>query len=254
MEFESDENHGPVRERTASIVGSRGLVPIAIWTPGDGQTSRHLVLVGHGAGGHKRQEYVTALARGLVRRYDMAVVSMDGPVHGERRVDFSTNSNESTLPFLEFVQVWSNDETLTNNMVDDWHLVLDEVLDREEFADIVNFGYWGLSMGTILGLPFVASERRIAACVLGLMGLTGPTRERIAADASTIMIPTMFLVQWDDELFARDDAFSLFDRLGASDKQLIATPGRHGEVTNENFHRSGEFLADRLGKSENLTK
>jgi hypothetical protein len=109
-------------------------------------------------------------------------------------------------------------------------------------------------MGTILGLPFVASERRIAACVLGLMGLTGPTRERIAADASTIMIPTMFLVQWDDELFARDDAFSLFDRLGASDKQLIATPGRHGEVTNENFHRSGEFLADRLGKSENLTK
>jgi hypothetical protein len=86
------------------------------------------------------------------------------------------------------------------------------------------------------------------------MGLTGPTRDRIAADALSLVIPTMFLVQWDDELFNRDDAFALFDRLGASDKQLIATPGRHSEVTNENFHRSGEFLADRLGKAENATK
>jgi pimeloyl-ACP methyl ester carboxylesterase len=254
MEFASDENHGRVRERTTAIVGSRGSIPIALWTPSEGQMIRHLVLVGHGAGGHKRQDYVTALARGLVRRYDFGVVAMDGPVHGERRTDFSINPNESALPFLEFVQVWSNDETLTNNMVDDWHSCLDQVLAADEFSNVANVGYWGLSMGTILGLPFVASEPRIRACVLGLMGLTGPTRDRIATDALSLVIPTMFLVQWDDELFNRDDAFALFDRLGASDKQLIATPGRHSEVTNENFHRSGEFLADRLGKAENATK
>jgi hypothetical protein len=139
-------------------------------------------------------------------------------------------------------------------MVDDWHSCLDQVLAADEFSNVANVGYWGLSMGTILGLPFVASEPRIRACVLGLMGLTGPTRDRIATDALSLVIPTMFLVQWDDELFNRDDAFALFDRLGASDKQLIATPGRHSEVTNENFHRSGEFLADRLGKAENATK
>jgi hypothetical protein len=31
-------------------------------------------------------------------------------------------------------------------------------------------------MGTITGLPLVAAERRVAAAVLGLMGMTGPTR------------------------------------------------------------------------------
>ena len=33
------------------------------------------------------------------------------------------------------------------------------------------YGYWGVSMGTLIGLPFVASEPRISAAVLGLAGL-----------------------------------------------------------------------------------
>jgi len=251
VDIDLDETHGAVRERTATIVGKTDAIPVALWTPADESPVEHLVLVGHGAGGHKRQEYVTALARGLVRRYGFGAVAMDGPVHGDRRRDSLSPEESSTLAFMEFVQAWTSDVDLTDRMVDDWRTVLDDLLAENEFASVINVGYWGLSMGTILGLPLVASEPRIRACVLGLMGATGPTVERIVDDAARITIPTMFLVQWDDELFARSDAFALFDLLGSTDKQLLATPGRHGDVTSENFRRSGEFLHDRLQVEEN---
>ncbi len=107
-------------------------------------------------------------------------------------------------------------------------------------------GYWGLSMGTILGLPFVAAEERVKAAVLGLMGATGPTKERIAEDAPRITCPVLFLVQWDDELFPTETAFALFDSIGSEDKRLHAAPGPHGAVPEEELAASEVFLARHL--------
>jgi hypothetical protein len=107
-------------------------------------------------------------------------------------------------------------------------------------------GWWGLSMGTIIGLPLVAAEPRIGAAVLGLMGLTGPTRDRIAADAPRVSCPVLFLSQWHDELFPRESSVELFDLIGAADKRLLAHVGRHGEVPAEAFEASERFLVDRL--------
>ena len=85
-------------------------------------------------------------------------------------------------------------------MVADWHAAVD-VLAADDVVGRVPVGYWGVSMGTLLGLPFVASDPRVRACVLGLAGRTGPTAERLAADAARVTVPTLFLVQLDDELF-----------------------------------------------------
>ena len=101
-------------------------------------------------------------------------------------------------------------------------------------------------MGTIIGLPFVAAEPRIDAAVLGLMGLTGPTRDRIAEDAPRVECPVLFLIQWDDELFAREWALGLFDAIGSLDKRLHAHPGRHGDLPPEAFRSSASFLVGRL--------
>ena len=103
-------------------------------------------------------------------------------------------------------------------------------------------------MGTILGLPLVAAEARIDAAVLGLMGLTGPTRARIEADAPRVRCPVLFLVQWDDELFPRGDAFALFDALGSADKRLHAHRGGHGAVPDEAFAATVDFLVRHLGR------
>jgi hypothetical protein len=105
-------------------------------------------------------------------------------------------------------------------------------------------GYWGLSMGTVIGLPFVASEPRINAAVLGLMGLMADAR---GESARSITIPVLFLVQWDDELVKRTDALTLFDTLGSTDKTMHVNPGVHVAVPAHEIQASEEFFAKYLG-------
>ena len=230
-----------VRQRRFDVRRGARTVPGILWTPTDPAPGRPLVLIGHGASGHKRTEYVSSLGRALVRR-DMAAAAIDGPVHGDRRADGGDNSE---LTFLEFCQAWSSHPDMTDEMVGDWVATLDALVDLEDLAGSP-VGWWGVSMGTIIGLPFVAAEPRVAAAVLGLMGLTGPTRDRIAADAPKLRCPVLFLVQWDDELFGRAEAAALFDAIGSDDKRMHVHPGRHGALPPEAFRTSELFLAERL--------
>jgi pimeloyl-ACP methyl ester carboxylesterase len=201
-----------------------------------------LILIGHGGSGSAREDYVDSLARGLVRRHGATCVAIDGPVHGRRRGE---RSQDPTLVILDFSQVWAGDEQMTDEMVADWRATLDEVIAELELAGRP-IGYWGLSMGTLLGLSLVAREPRIKACVLGLAGIAGPTAERLSEDAPNVSCPVFFVLQWHDELFPRERSLELFDRLGSIDKQLHATPGRHSAVTTETFAMTAEFLIDRL--------
>ena len=216
-------------------------MPGVLWSPLRAGARTPLVLLGHGASGHKGTDYVANLAKSFVGR-GMAAAAIDGPVHGDRRLDGGKNS---PLAFLEFCQAWSSDPTVTDEMVADWVATLDGLLALDELAGSP-VGWWGVSMGTIIGLPFVAAEPRIEVGVLGLMGLTGPTRARIAKDAPRVACPVMFLIQWDDELFAREYSVALFDALGSRDKRMHAYPGRHGALSSEAFRSSESFLAGRL--------
>ena len=242
MDFISHRSVDGVSEHEAELSGSRGQIPVVVWTPSD-RPADHVVLVGHGAAGDKREDYVVAFADYLVRRYAAAVVSIDGPVHGSRRGYLGL---ESSQPFLDFVAAWSSDDALTDDMVADWTTTLDAVLQSDLVSPQATVAYWGLSMGTILGLPFVAQESRIAACVLGLMGATGPTQDRVMHDARRIRIPTMFLMQWHDQFFPREDALRLFDELGPDVKTLVANPGVHGGVPPRAFDASARFLFEHL--------
>ena len=243
MDIRDDATRDGVRECSGLLATPTATVPWTLWLPSEGGLARQLVLIGHGASGDKQEGYVVALGRILARR-GCAALAIDGPVHGERRMQATS---EFSSPFLDFAARWSSDEGMTDAMINDWRRTLDATLASGLVARDAVVGYWGLSMGTILGLPLVAAESRIRACVLGLMGLTGPTKDRIAHDAAQIDIPTMFLMQWDDQLFHRPDVLSLFGELGSTDKVLVATPGNHGDVTPENYQGSAEFLLKRLG-------
>jgi dienelactone hydrolase len=244
VDITSESVERGIRERAASIVGSRGEIPLALWTPEDAAPTG-IVLVGHGASGDKRQDYVVGLARRLVRTSRVAVGAIDGPVHGERR---TSTGVDPALILLEFAQAWSLDSTLTDGMLADWTTTLDELQQLDGFGGIP-VGYWGVSMGTLLGLPFVASDKRIEACVLGLAGLTGPTAARLADDAPKVAVPTLFLLQLGDELFSTDSSLALFDALGCPTKRLFAAPGRHRDVPADAFQLSIDFLATHLTAS-----
>jgi dienelactone hydrolase len=230
-----------VKERRFDLNVEDAVVPGILWTPEDASGTRPLVLIGHGGSQHKRAPNVLALARRLVRHIGYAAAAIDGPMHGDRveggtdltldavRRRMNEDPEEVARGFRAVRKEWS--ETLTAMKE------VDGVGDGPT-------GYWGLSMGTVIGLPLVASEPRIDAAVLGLMGI--PVDARGEASRS-ITIPVLFLVQWDDELVKRTDALALFDTLGSREKTMHVNPGAHAAVPPEEIAASERFFAKHLG-------
>ena len=233
-----------VTERPFRVVRATRTIPGLLWAPEGTQPAKALVLLGHGGKSHKRQGYIVALARRLVRHHGFAAAAIDGPVHGERR-EVTTDGDAIEI---EFAQAWRDDPTMTDEMVADWRYTLG-ALQEPAVLGSTPVGYWGLSMGTILGLPVVAAEPRISVAVLGLAGVAGPTKQRLADDATRVQCPVLFLAQWDDELFRKERAFDLFGAIASTDKRLHLNPGLHQDVPAEEFDASERFLARTLTPS-----
>ena len=198
-----------VIERRFSVSGATGLVPGVLWTreslPGPAATEGPLLLLGHGGGSH-----------------GIATAAIDGPEHGERG---SMRGPQDPA----WAEMWRR-PSIHDDMNADWRATLDALLALSEF-DPRAVGYIGLSMGTMLGLSYVAADPRITVAVLGSCGLRGPAVDlsgigaRLAADAPKVTCPLLYHVQWEDERFDRDGALELFGMLGSEDKRLQATPG-----------------------------
>ena len=229
------------RERGFSVDVDGRTVPGILWLPEAGEGPRPLVLLGHGATRHKRVDYLLALGRRLSAQYGFAVAAIDAPGHGGRR---APGHHDDIQLFGVFLAEWSREGT-TDDMVADWQGTLEALRELDEVGD-GPIGYWGLSMGTIYGVPLVAAEPRIKVAVFGLMGLVGPTRERMATDAASISCPVLFIQQWDDSLIPREHVFELFDAISSGDKRLHAHPGDHAAVPVEEIVFSARFLARHL--------
>lgn len=233
-----------VTERRFDLDVEGRVVPGLIWTPEDATGPRPLVLIGHGATRHKRVDHVLALATHLAREIGFAAVALDAPGHGDRQADRS--ADDITL-FTAFLAEWSRPGTV-DDVLAEWEAVLEAVRGLDEVGD-GPLGYWGLSMGTIYGIPLVAAEPRVQAAVFGLMGLVGPTLDRLAADARRVTCPVAFLQQWDDSLLPRQEVLDLFDALASIDKRLHVHPGEHSAVPLEEFEFSVAFLTRHLAPS-----
>lgn len=224
-----------VAERDFVIRAGARDVPGVLWSADDAaDENRPLVLLGHGGSGHKREPYITSLARRLVRHLGFAAAAIDGPAHGDR-----LKLAGLAPPDRSRGDWWK--EHYTDDMIEDWKATID-ALQKLDGIGSGPLGYWGLSMGTMIGLPLVAAEPRIQVAVLGLMGGRG----RLSEDAPRVACPVLFLVQWDDELIGRQSALDLFGELGSKDKRLHGNPGRHIAVPREEFDASEAFLARHL--------
>jgi dienelactone hydrolase len=130
---------------------------------------------------------------------------------------------------------------LAGRAVPEWRSVLDALLDAGVTGGPM--GYWGVSLGSMIGVPLAAAEPRISAAVFGLAG----GHEALTEAAGRIAIPVEFLLQWDDELVPRADGLALFDAFGSAEKTLHANPGRHVEVPAFELDSTERFFARHLG-------
>jgi dienelactone hydrolase len=179
------------------------------------------------------------LGRMFATDYGWCAAAIDGPVHGER----GTVTDASDPAYR---QMWQRPE-IVQEMLDDWKATLDALSSLGD-VDQTRVGYWGVSMGTMFGLPYVASDTRVRAAVLGKAGMSGSSVQRSGIDtyfktfAPRVTIPVLFVMQWDDERFHRQGQLELFDQLGAHDKRLHAYPGQHVDNGPEAFEVEAAFL------------
>jgi hypothetical protein len=81
----------------------------------------------------------------------------------------------------------------------------------------------------------------------GLLGQpAGDSEAAFARAARQVTIPLLFLLQWDDELFARNDGLALFDLLGSGTKTLHANPGGHLQLPPGEIGQAAQFLRRHL--------
>ena len=221
------------REFRIQRPGTERPITGALWAP-DGVTNEvPLVLFGHGASGDRYQAPICHLA-GRLADVGCASLSIDGPVHGLRQVGPGGRA--------AFGDEMRRDG-FVDDMVADWHAALDAA--KGEVA-VGEMRYFGLSMGSIFGVPLLATLPEVTAAVLGLLGTTGavaPLAERLAGDAAQIRCRLLFLMQLEDELFPRDGCLALFDAFASDDKRLHANPGLHPEVPAEEIDHAFNMLA-----------
>ncbi|MDA0364300.1 MAG: alpha/beta hydrolase [Chloroflexi bacterium] len=237
IHWRSDDHSERFRQRLFTIDVAARSVPGVLWTPSQALGPLALVLIGHGGGGHKRDESRLDLAARYTSR-GLAAAAIDGPWHGERAPVGSAPTESYAPPIVDA-------------MVADWRATLDALIALPEI-DGACVGYGGVSMGTMFGLPFVAADGRIRAAVLGLCGLQSARGaplemgERLAGDARDLSAPVLFLLQWHDDVFAREGSLALFDLIASGDKRLLANPGRHHETPAHARAASVDFLVTQL--------
>ncbi|MEV4666148.1 alpha/beta hydrolase [Micromonospora echinofusca] len=243
MRFNSATSSDGVREQMFIL----GDIPGVLWTAEGAAGTRPLILMGHGGGQHKKAPDIVAGARRFVAECDFAVAAVDVPGHGDRPKDEEydriatenqarVDAGEDLAPLIAGFQAFVARQT-----VPEWRAVLDAVQDLDHVG-AGPVGYWGVSLGCGLGVPFVAAEPRVRAAVLGLGGALAS-----AEAAARITVPVEFLLQWDDERVPRAQGLALFDALASTEKTLHANPGRHGEMPAFELDSALRFFARHLG-------
>ena len=232
----NDASGRSVREFNLVREGTTRPVTGALW-PASETGPAPLVLFGHGASGDRYQVPICQLAHRFADEAGCHSLAIDGPVHGLRQVGEGGRTafrDEAARPSFQ------------SDMVADWQAALTVA---KQQVEVTSLGYFGLSMGSIFGIPLLATLPEVRCAVLGLLGTTkagGPFAERLLADAAEIACPVLFLMQLEDELFPRDGYLALFDALASQDKRLHANPGLHPQVPSEEIDHSFQFLATGL--------
>lgn len=232
---ETDKGGGLIERRFDLKVGDE-VVPGVVWTPEGATGPRPKVLFGHGGTQHKKVAHIPAFARRLAA-LGWASVAIDAPNHGERVPEEERNK----LPNLTGDEL----KRAAAMAVAEWQATIDAVEGLDNVGAGVT-GYWGVSMGTMFGVPLLAVESRIKCAVLGLMGIGVGGGSKYAEKAASVSIPLQFMLQTGDELIKLESGIDLYNAFGSEEKMLAVNPGAHAAVPPYMFGINQQFFERHL--------
>jgi dienelactone hydrolase len=239
----SETTSDGVSERLFTLDG----IPGVLWSPAGATGSRPLVLLGHGGGQHKKAPGLVARAHRYVTARAFVVAAIDAPGHGDR--PRTEQDERSVAGIRERVaageplgpQIARYNAALAAQAVPEWQAALDALQKLSCVGADGPVGFWGVSMGSGIGVPLAAAESRITAAVFGLAG-----GETLTEAAGKITVPVEFLLQWDDEVVPREWGLALFGAFASREKTLHANPGRHVGVPAFEMESSERFFTRHL--------
>ena len=246
---------GDVRRYSFAVTVAGETVPAVVWAPNGATGARPLVLMGHGGSQHKKTPGIAARARQYAQRLGYATLAIDAPGHGDRisreqRVAIMHEVSarvrgQSTAPLWDADRLRQMAER-TRQAVPEWNAALAAARTLEFVGVSEPVGYWGVSMGTAIGVPFVAQCPAIRCAVFGLAGLR-PNAPEFAAAAKAIAIPIEFVFQWEDAVAPREHGIALFDAFGSTQKTMHINPGGHLDIPRFEGDSWERFYSRHLG-------
>lgn len=244
LQFTAESSASGMVERDFTV----GDVPGVLWSPGPDRAP--LVLMGHGGGNHKKHPAMAGRARRLVTGCGFHVAVIDAPGHGDRA---RSAHDEQEIAELfraraagepEGPTVVRYNAHLAELAVPEWQATLDALQGLPEIGTGGPVGYFGLNLGTAIGVPLVAADPRITAAVFGQHW-----PDALAETAKQITVPIEFALQWDDEHISREAGLALFDAFASKEKTLHANAGRHKDLPRFEVDSAVRFFARHLGRS-----
>ncbi|MFE7316592.1 alpha/beta hydrolase [Streptomyces sp. NPDC057555] len=246
LQFTAESSPNGMVERDFTV----GEVPGVLWSPVSGADRAPLVLMGHGGGAHKKHPAMAGRAQRLVTGCGFHVAVIDAPGHGDRP---RTAYDEQEIAELRKAQAAGEPEgpvvvrynaRLAELAVPEWQATLDALQGLPEIGADGPVGYFGISMGTAIGMPLVAVEPRITAAVFGMMW-----PDALVEKAKQITIPIEFDMQWDNERIPREASLALFDAFASKEKTLHANAGKHFDLPRFEADSAVRFFARHLGQA-----
>ncbi len=258
MEFTEERvEQSNVRRFSFNLTVGKDTVPAVLWAPDGAKGARPLVLMGHGGSQHKKTPGIVARAHQYATHLGYATLAIDAPGHGDRI------SREEAAALAQNVgarvrgqapALIADPERLrqmterSRAAVPEWNAALAAVQGLDFVGRSKPVGYWGVSMGTAIGVPFVAQCKAITCAVFGLAGLR-PNSPEFEAAAKAITVPVEFAFQWDDAVAPREHGLALFDAFGSKEKTLHINPGGHLEIPRFEGASWARFYERHLGSA-----
>lgn len=240
MDFTSVEKiDNGVIQYEFEIFMAKETVPCVLWTPTQNQPVHALIAMSHGGSQHKKSENIQARAIRYAKDFNWATLAIDAPKHGdrispeeaelERAKTLARIQGKPSAPVLSPAEKINYLDDLADQAVPEWQAALDFILNSNILSPDIPLAYWGISQGSSIGIPLLATDSRFTCAVLGLAQLH-PEHTRLKVAAQNITIPLRFAFQWDDSIRERAYGLALFDAFGSKDKCMHINPGGHLEI------------------------
>lgn len=259
------EAHGGILRRRVDVEGPTGPVPGVVYMPAVHVARLPVVLLGHGGGSGKDDPRWQEAGGFLAAHVAAAVLCIDAPFHGERAIPDGPGTDTARA-----VRRALAEPTTAVNLAADWRAAL-RPLRQVDGVEVDRLGYFGFSMGTVLGVS-VCAELDVRAAVFAGGGVFDPavvgrfiagsdpteiaqetrqfeTRSRLLLDAAAKLDGTeiLQLVMLDDEVFNIDGALELFAAFSGP-KRMAAWPGGHDALPGEALEYAAWFLSRTLSR------